>query len=147
MKLGSKPTHTGTGYPSPFDVPVRERRHWRLADLAGLKHFGVNVLELPPGVWSSQRHWHTEEEEFVWILEGEVVLVMNEGEHILRAGEYAAFPAGEPNGHHLQNRTQSIVRVLEIGTKRDGRDTATYPDIDLLLNEQNEFTHKDGRKY
>ncbi len=147
MKLGSKPTHTGTRYPSPFDVPVRARRHWRIGDLADLKDFGVNVLELAPGVWSSQRHWHSKEEELIWILEGEVVLVMNEGEHILKAGEYAVFAAGEPNGHHLQNRTQSIARVLEVGSKRDGEDVATYPDIDLMMNEKSEFTHRDGRPY
>ncbi len=147
MKLTPEPTHRGTGYPSPFDEPVRARMHWRIGDAAGLQHFGVNVLELPPGVWSSQRHWHSHEEEFVWVLEGEVVLVTDAGEEILRAGEYAAFRAGVPNGHHLQNRSGARARVLEVGTKRDGKDSAVYPDIDMLLNERNEFTHKDGTKY
>lgn len=147
MKLPEKPTHRGTGYPSPFDQPVKARKHWRLADMFQFKTFGVNVLELDPGVWSSQRHWHTHEEEFVWVLEGEVVLVTDDGEETLRAGEYAAFPAGVPNGHHLQNRSDKPARILEVGTKRDGRDAATYPDIDMLLDPAGNFTHKNGEKY
>src|SRR5262245_45746483 len=87
----------GSGYPSPFDEPCQTRKRWRLGDVARLTQFGVNLLRLPPGAWSSQRHWHSAEDEFVWVLEGEVVLVNDEGEQVLRAGECAGFPAGEQN--------------------------------------------------
>src|SRR5215469_623833 len=108
---------TGTSYPSPFDEPCRGRARQRLGDAAGLMQFGVNLLRLPPGAWSSQRHWHTDEDEFVYVLSGEVVLVTDSGEEILRAGDAAGFKAGDPNGHCLQNRLNTEVQVLEIGTR------------------------------
>src|SRR5579862_5663257 len=84
----------GSGYPAPYDEPCRQRQRLRLGDAAGLSQFGVNILRLPPGVWSSQRHWHSAEDEFVYVLEGEVVLVSDGGEEVLRAGECAGFKAG-----------------------------------------------------
>ena len=89
----------GTLYPPPFDVPCRARERTKLGDPAGLSQFGVNLCRLPPGAWSSQRHWHSREDEFVYVLSGEVVLVTDGGEEILRAGDAAGFPAGDTNGH------------------------------------------------
>ena len=97
----------GTLYPSPYDVPCRPRERTKLGDAAGLSQFGVNLLHLPPGAWSSQRHWHTREDEFVYVLFGEVVLVTDGGEEVLRAGDAAGFPAGDTNGHCLQNRSNA----------------------------------------
>ncbi|HYE42303.1 MAG TPA: cupin domain-containing protein, partial [Caulobacteraceae bacterium] len=99
------PVRHGTGYPPPYDAPCKQRQRWRLGNAAGLDQFGVNLLRLPDGQWSSQRHWHTAEDEFVWVLEGEVVLVEDEGETVLKAGDCAGFKAGVRNGHHLVNRS------------------------------------------
>ena len=98
------PETVGTLYPSPFDKPCRARGRRKLGDAAGLTQFGVNLLRLPPGAWSSQRHWHTKQDEFVYVLSGEVVLVTDERRGMLMAGDCAGFKAGDPNGHHLQNR-------------------------------------------
>jgi uncharacterized cupin superfamily protein len=140
---------TGTGYPSPFDEPCRKRSRQRLGDAAGLTQFGVNLLHLPPGAWSSQRHWHTDEDEFVYVLSGEVVLVTDGGEEILRAGDAAGFKASEPNGHCLQNRSNADAQVLEIGT-RAATDTVYYADIDMVApagGKPAPFTHRDGSPY
>src|SRR6185437_9167066 len=107
----------GTSYPAPHDAPCRARDRRRLGDAAGLTQFGVNLLRLAPGVWSSQRHWHSAEDEFAWVLQGEVVLVEDEGETILRAGDCAGWKAGAPNGHCLQNRSAADAVVLEVGTR------------------------------
>jgi uncharacterized cupin superfamily protein len=135
----------GAGYPSPLDQPCRERLRRALGDAAGLTQFGVNLLELPPGAWSSQRHWHSREEEFVWVLEGQVVLVTDHGEEVFRAGDCVGFRAGDPNGHHFQNRSENTVRLLEIGSRHDD-DVTDYPDIDLRIDGPVK-THKDGRPY
>src|SRR5690242_9686140 len=111
---------TGTLYPPAYDEPCRARERTRLGDPAGLKQFGVNLLRLPPGAWSSQRHWHTHEDEFVYVLSGEVVLVTDEGEEVLRAGDAAGFVANDPNGHCLQNRSDRDATVLEVGTRVPG---------------------------
>lgn len=143
------PLVTGTYYPPPFDQPCRARDRKRLGDAAGLTQFGVNQLRLPPGSWSSQRHWHTGEDEFICVLSGEVVLVTDDGEEILRAGDAAGFKAGDENGHHLQNRSNSDAVILEIGTRVDG-DSAFYPDIDLVHPPDDRpamYTHRDGTPY
>ncbi|HWF98493.1 MAG TPA: cupin domain-containing protein [Steroidobacteraceae bacterium] len=138
----------GSGYPSPHDEPCRERKRLRLGDAAGLTQFGVNLLRLPPGVWSSQRHWHTAEDEFVYVLEGEVVLVSDAGEEVLRAGDCAGFKAGERDGHQLQNRADAEAVLLEIGTRNPGSDAVDYPDIDLAIPAgTRKFVHKDGTPY
>lgn len=121
---------TGSGYPPPHDLPCRERRWLRLGEAAGLQRLGVNLLALAPGAWSSQRHWHSHEDEFVWVLEGEVVLVDDDGEHVLVTGDAAGFPAGDRNGHCFQNRSGAPVRLLVVGN-RDEADRGEYSDIDL----------------
>ena len=138
----------GTTYPPPYDVPCRARRRHRLGDAAGLSQFGVNLLRLPPGTWSSQRHWHSAEDEFVWVVEGEVVLVDDAGETVLRAGDCAGFRADDGNGHHLQNRSRSEAVVLEVGGRHADRDAVEYPDIDLVIPEGTRaYHHRDGFPY
>jgi uncharacterized cupin superfamily protein len=136
----------GSRYPPPYDEQCRERERQALGDAAELTQFGVNLLRLAPGVWSSQRHWHAAEDEFVWVLEGEVVLVTESGEEVLRSGDCAGFKAGVPDGHHLQNRSTREALVLEIGS-REPTDKTDYPDIDLRLNKAQGFLHRDGRTY
>ena len=140
----------GSIYPEPYKSRMGERVKRRLARACGMSKLGVNLVTLGPGGQSALRHWHTLEEEFVYVLEGEVVLVTNEGEQTLRAGMCAGYPAGSRNGHHMVNRSQRPARYLEIGTNVGG-DMAFYPDDDVALVETEEggliFTHKDGRRY
>lgn len=139
----------GTLYPSPFDGPCRSRERRKIGDAAGLTQFGVNILALPPGAWSSQRHWHTESDEFIYVIKGEVTLVTDEGAEVLEAGDAAGFKAGDTNGHCLQNRTQEAVLVLEIGTRCES-DGANYPDIDLVAPPGGQpamYTRRDGTPY
>jgi uncharacterized cupin superfamily protein len=144
------PTVVGSGYPPPYDIPVRARERKALGDAAGLTQFGVNLLRLPAGMWSSQRHWHDNEDEMIFVVAGEVVLVTDDGEETLRAGDAAGFRAGDGNGHHLQNRSSADATILEIGT-RQSEATAFYPDIDLiaslLADGSSRVTHKDGTPY
>jgi uncharacterized cupin superfamily protein len=121
----------GTLYPPPFDEPCRVRERTKLGDIAGLTQYGVNLLRLPPGAWSSQRHWHVAQDEFVYVLSGEVTLVTDTGEEVLRAGDAAGFKANDPDGHCLQNRSRAGATVLEIGTRLDD-DMAYYSDIDMV---------------
>jgi uncharacterized cupin superfamily protein len=119
----------------------------RLGDAGGLTQFGVNLLHLTPGAWSSQRHWHSGEDEFVYVLSGEVTLVTDSGEDVLRAGDCAAFPKNDGNGHHLINKSNAMAMVLEVGT-RAKEDVCTYPDIDLMIDSKDDkYTHKDGTPY
>ncbi|MCY1057490.1 cupin domain-containing protein [Nannocystis sp. SCPEA4] len=145
IDIETAPTRSGTAYPAPFDAPCQQRRRVRLGAAAGLQQFGVNLLHLQPGTWSSQRHWHTREDEFVYVLAGEVVLVTDEGETLLRAGECAGFRHGVANGHHLQNRGAVEAVVLEVGSD-DPEDEADYPDIDMRIA-GGVFVHRDGTPY
>lgn len=149
INLDAVPRHTGCGYPAPFDQPCLERVRARLGDAAGLVDFGVNLLELAPGAWSSQRHWHSAEDELVWVLEGEVTLIDDAGEHLLRPGDCAAFAKGDRNGHHLVNRSAAVAKVLEVGTRKPDEDACDYPDIDLRIEagKTSGFVHKDGTPY
>jgi uncharacterized cupin superfamily protein len=140
------PLSKGSGYPAPFDAPCRERVRQALGDSAKLTDFGVNLLLLPPGAWSSQRHWHSAEDEFIWVVQGEVVLVTDQHEEILRSGDCAGFKAGIADGHHLQNRSDRPAAILEVGSRRPATDLADYPDIDLRWTPSG-FTHKDGTPY
>jgi len=149
IDAGAVASIIGTFYPDPFDRPCRARERRKLGDAAGLTQFGVNLLTLPPGAWSSQRHWHTNSDEFVYVLFGEVVLLTDGGEELLRAGEAAGFKAGDTNGHCLQNRSGGEVRVLEIGT-RVATDSAFYSDIDMVTPPEGKpaiYTHRDGTPY
>lgn len=130
IDIAAAPERTGTRYPAPHDRPCRERAWRALGEAAGLTQFGVNLLRLKPGVWSSQRHWHMHEDEFVWVLEGEATLVTDRGREILRAGECAAFPAGVRDGHHLINESAADAVLLVVGAC-DDRDWGEYPDIDM----------------
>jgi uncharacterized cupin superfamily protein len=139
----------GTLYPPPFDLPCRGRERTKLGDAAGLKQFGVNLCRLPPGAWSSQRHWHTGEDEFVYVVSGEVVLVTDGGEEVLSAGDAAGFPANDANGHCFQNRSDREAQILEVGTRVTG-DMAYYPDIDMVApagGKPAAYTHRDGTPY
>jgi uncharacterized cupin superfamily protein len=143
IDIAKAPISAGSHYPEPFAAPCQNKLRHRLAVAAGLKHIGINLLELEPGAWSSQRHWHTLAEEFVYVLEGEVVLVTEGSEEVLRAGECAAFLPGDADGHHLQNRSGAPARVLEIGSAGLKNDETSYPDIDLHANASGYF-RKDG---
>ena len=137
----------GSAYPPPFDAPCRARERVRLGDAAGLAQFGVNLLRLPPGAWSSQRHWHSHEDEFVYVLQGEVVLATDAGECVLRAGECAGFRAGDPDGHHLRNRSRADALVLEVGSRDEARDATRYPGIDLEYRPGAGYVHRNGNAY
>ena len=148
IDIAAVPERKGSGYPPPFDAPCAERVRQRLGNAGGLGDFGVNLMRLPPGNWSSQRHWHSHEDEFVYVLEGEGMLVTDAGEQVLRPGDCAGFPAGAPNGHHLQNRSNEEAVLLEVGSRREDEDVCDYPDIDLMLKRgEVEYSHKDGTPY
>lgn len=143
------PQKRGSGYPEPFRSRMGERSKRSLGDALGLGRFGVNLVELPPGGQSALRHWHSLEDEFVWVLEGEVVLVTNAGEQVLGPGTCAGYPAGRRDAHHFVNRGTRVARYLEIGSRIDG-DNAFYPDDDLMICEDENgwfYAHKDGRRY
>jgi uncharacterized cupin superfamily protein len=139
------PEKGGTVYPAPLRDAVKGRFRRRLGDAAGLRKFGVNLTRLEPGSASAHRHWHEEQDEFVYILEGEVVLITNGGEQVLRAGQAAGFRAGVDDGHHLVNRSTKDALYLEIGDRSPG-DVYHYPDVDLEgrdVGPQPVFRHKD----
>ena len=117
LDLASIAVHMGSGYPAPFDQPVAGRERRRLGDAGGLTQFGVNLLRLPPGAWSSQRHWHSAEDEFVYVLSGELTLVTDAGAETLRPGDCIAFPKGRTDGHHLVNRGDVDATCLEVGSR------------------------------
>jgi uncharacterized cupin superfamily protein len=145
----SLPVRIGSSYPKQFKEPVAARRKRALGDPVGLTQFGVNLVELPPGCWSSQRHWHSQEDEFVYVPKGEVTLVTDEGEQLLKAASAAGFAAGKPNGHHLVNRSADIARYLEIGS-RAAADECRYPDVDLFAGRDAKgdfFADKKGKRY
>jgi uncharacterized cupin superfamily protein len=145
IDIEQAPTRFGSTYPEPYDVPCRQRSRFRLGAAAGLTGFGVNLCRLSPGAWSSQRHWHSNDDEFIYVVEGEVVLVTDAGDEVLKAGDCAGFKGGEPDGHHLQNRSDREAVVLEVGTNHAGG-VAEYPDIDLRVVGSG-YVHKDGRPY
>jgi len=148
IDLNAAPAVAGASYPAPYDEPCAKRFRRRLGDAAGLTQFGVNLTRLPPGCWSSQRHWHTGEDEFVFIVAGEVVLITDSGEETLRQGDCAGFKAGSADGHHLVNRSGQEALVLEIGTREPHTDEVFYSDIDLKLPKGRAgFLHNNGEPY
>jgi uncharacterized cupin superfamily protein len=147
IDLAKAPRSAGTLYPSPFDEPCRARRRIRVGDAAGLTQFGVNLCTLPPRAWSSQRHWHEKEDELIYVVEGEVILVSDEGEEILKPGNWAGFKAGDRNGHTFQNRSDKPAVIMEIGS-RFKDDVAHYSDIDMkTVPGKNYYAHRDGTPY
>ena len=151
IEIAGAPVAKGSRYPAPFDEPCRARVNQRLGEAAGLTQFGVNLTRLPPGCWSSQRHWHQREDELVYVLEGEVVLVEDGGETPLTAGDAAGFKAGVRDGHHLVNRGSRDALLLTIGS-RDDLDGGEYPDIDMKFlpgrySGKGGYARKDGTRY
>ena len=138
------PAHTGSNYLPPYHEPVAGRVWQAVGAGGGLTQFGANLVELPAGGWSSQRHWHSHEDELVVMLAGEAVLVEDAAETMLQPGDIACFPAGAANGHHLQNRSARPCRFLAIGTDRIAVDECHYPDIDMHLGPAG-FRHKSQR--
>ena len=146
IEIHAAPTTTGSGYPPPHAAAFAGRVRRRLGDAAGLTKVGVNLTTLPPGVASSLRHWHEVEDEMVFVVEGEVVLVDDTGESLLRRGEAAGFRAGDANGHTVVNRSDRPATILEIGMRPD-TDTCHYPDLDLVCVDADggsRFTRRDG---
>ena len=139
----------GSGYPAPFDEPCQARSNRSLGDAFGLKDFGVQLTVLHPGSWSSQRHWHTLEDELVYVLEGTPTLITEMGEKLLESGDVVGFPAGSSDGHHFVNNSGEPVSFLVVGT-RHPEDDAYYPDIDLQILKRGQggvFSHKNGEPY
>ena len=135
-----------TGYPSPYKEQMAKRLYRKLAGPGGLSDFGVSHVMLEPGGISSQRHWHEGEDEFVVMLDGEAVLVEEDGETVMRAGDCAAFPKGVPNGHQLVNRSDGPCTFVAIG--RIAMSDCHYPDIDLHLDGKTaRFVRKDGSEF
>jgi uncharacterized cupin superfamily protein len=147
IDIATVPERKGSGYPPPFDAPCADRVRQRLGNAGGLTDFGVNLMRLPPGNWSSQRHWHSHEDEFVYLLEGELTLIEDGGETVLRAGDCAAFAKGSGNGHHLINKSGAMAVYLEVGS-RQSADLTTCSDVDMMSsNADGRFVHKDGTPY
>ena len=145
IDLDSIPQTNRTGYPSPFDKDVAGRWYRRLAPASGLTDFGASHVVLKPGAWSSQRHWHNGEDEFLVMLEGEAVLVEDDGRTVLRAGDCAAWPKGGTNGHHLINESGEDCVFICVG---GGTNTGGgYSDIDLMFTPDSTYVHKDGSAY
>jgi uncharacterized cupin superfamily protein len=139
----------GSIYPREFAAALEGRAKRALGDPLGLTQFGVNLVTLAPGSWSSQRHWHAKEDEFVYVLEGDITLVTDAGETVLKPGMAAGFPAGKPDGHHLINRGDAPAVYLEVGTRATD-EVAEYSDIDMVgrkIGGRFVFTHKDGTPY
>ena len=138
-----------SAYPKRFKKLVAKRNKQALGNALGLTNFGVNLVRLAPGAWSSMRHWHRRQDEFVYVLEGKLVLITDEGEQTLGPGMAAGFPAGSANGHHFVNRSRASACYLEVGDRSAG-DAVVYPDADLAARHKPmsyQFTHKDGRPY
>ena len=147
VNVDAVPIHVGTGYPAEFNTTGAGRTRRRLGDAGDLNDFGVNLMTLPPDKWSSQRHWHSHEDEFVYIIQGELTLVEDGVETLLRAGDCAAFPKGSGNGHHLQNRSTSLAMYIEVGSRHPD-DLTTCSDVDMMSsNRDGRFVHKDGSPY
>lgn len=149
VDIAKVPVRATSGYPAIFRPVVQGREKQALGNAAGLTQFGVNLTRLKPGAASALRHYHEQEDEFVYIIEGELVLVENDGEVPLKAGEAAGFKAGVPNGHHLVNRSERDAVYLEVGT-RSAFDRGHYPDDDLAYvrdGSGSRFTHKSGEPY
>jgi len=149
IDIAKVPVDSRSTYPEPFNKAVAGRSRKRLGNAAGLDQFGVNLTTLKPGAASALRHWHEKEDEFVYILAGEVTLIENDSETALRAGDAAGFKATVANGHHLVNKSTSDAVYIEIGT-RSRHERAFYSDVDMVVVRDEDgarYIHKDGKKY
>jgi uncharacterized cupin superfamily protein len=149
IDIANVPVDTRTGYPKPFDRVVIGRERRRLGNAVGLDQFGVNLTTLRPGAASALRHWHEKEDEFVYILEGEVMLIEDGGECVLKPGDAAGFKANNRNGHQLVNRGSRDAVYLEIGTRSE-HERVDYPGVDLMVVRDDKgmrYTHKNGEPY
>lgn len=148
LDLKNVDVKTGSSYPAPFNKPCLARQSERLSDLGGLTQFGVHRVLLKPGAWSSQRHWHTHEDELVYILQGRPILIDDSGETQLEPGDVTTHKAGDANGHHMVNRSDENVVFLIVGTRNPNEDSGNYPDIDLQIpangTPERMFTNKKG---
>lgn len=151
VKLSDVPETSGTGYPPPFDTPCLSRRKKAVGDFGGLDQFGAHVITLPPGSWSSQRHWHSHEDELGYIISGTPLFVDDAGVTRLSPGDFTVHPAGDGSGHHMKNDTDAEVVFLIVGSRRPEEDSGHYPDIDLAIpangTPNRVFTRKDGTPY
>ncbi|MGB3299553.1 MAG: cupin domain-containing protein [Phormidesmis sp.] len=150
IDLSSVPVESGTNYPNEFKAAVMGRSRQRVGKAVGLQNFGVNLTTLAPGSQSALRHWHSAQDEFIYVVSGELVLVTDEGEQTLRPGEMAGFVAGRANGHHLINRADAPATYLEIGDTSTP-DQVEYPDEDLVCSStaqgNRRYEHKNGSAY
>jgi uncharacterized cupin superfamily protein len=149
IDIAQLPVDMRTGYPPPFDRVVVGRERKRLGNAVGLNQFGVNLTTLKPGAASALRHWHEQEDELIFVLEGEVVLIEDDGETVLKPGDAAGFKANNPNGHHLVNKSSRDAVYLEVGT-RSKYERAHYPDDDMMVVRDDKgmrYTHKNGEPY
>ena len=151
IEIASAPDGSGSRYPAPHNAPCLGRKWKKLGDAVGLSQFGVNLLTLEPGVWSSQRHWHSHEDEFAYVLTGEVVLLEDDGETVLGPGDCVGWAMNVANGHCLQNRSATDATLLVVGG-RSADDTGEYPDIDMKFSRDGApggglFEHKDGTPF
>ena len=146
LDLSAVPVKTGSIYPEPYATQMQGRSSLRLGQAGGLTQFGANLVILEPAARSSLRHWHRSEDEFVMVTQGECILIEDAGETLMRAGDCAAFPAGNPDGHCLVNRSGTEARILVVGTKA-ASEVATYSDVDLRVEMEGgkaRLTYKDG---
>lgn len=145
LDLDAIPQTNATGYPAAYAMEVQGRWYRRLAPASGIADFGASHVVLQPGAWSAHRHWHENEDELVVILAGEAVLVDNDGEHVMRTGDIAAFPKNDGNAHVLQNRSEHPCTYVAIG--RPAASDCHYPDIDMHLTDGRGFHRKDGSDF
>jgi uncharacterized cupin superfamily protein len=146
IDVSTIPDIGGTSYPARYAAVVEGRTRRALGDAGGLTQFGVNLVTLQPGAASSLRHWHERQDEFLWMLEGELVLVEDDGEHPMRPGDVASWKAGVANGHHLVNRSNAPARFIVVGS-RSATETCRYSDVDLMMRGiegHNIFTTRNG---
>jgi len=150
IDIDKVPEDVATGYPVQFRNVIQGRSRKRLGNAIGLTQFGVNICTIKPGSQSSQRHWHANEDEFVYVLDGEVVVIEDDGEIVLKKGEAAGWKAGAPNGHTIVNRSDRDALVLEVGTRDPVGDKVVYSDIDMLFERtatERRYTRKSGEPY
>ncbi len=145
LDLETIPQTNATGYPAPFDAPVADRWYRRLSPPSGLTQMGISHVTLKPGTWSSQRHWHEDEDEFVVIVSGEAVLIDDDGEHPMKPGDCAAFPMAAANGHHLVNRSAEDCVLIAVGAGTRPS-SGSYSDIDMRFTDAG-YVRKDGTPY